>query len=191
MTNKTIRKQVGDHLALNYLNTITKVDGAIIDSFSAGINVRDWLIDNDLLATDQILDFDPEKLLDPARKLRDIIRQAVADKKDAKPINVSGLNKYLKYGASHLEVRTDQNGLSIAKVRELAKPEQVLAIVAEAAADLLVHGDFELVRHCESEDCVLWFYDRTKGHKRRWCSMEVCGNRHKVKAFRSKQKSSH
>jgi predicted RNA-binding Zn ribbon-like protein len=42
------------------------------------------------------------------------------------------------------------------------------------------------VRRCEGVDCVLWFYDRTKAHRRRWCSMEGCGNRAKVARFRSR-----
>jgi predicted RNA-binding Zn ribbon-like protein len=31
------------------------------------------------------------------------------------------------------------------------------------------------------------FYDRTKSHKRRWCSMALCGNRHKVAEFRKRR----
>ena len=45
----------------------------------------------------------------------------------------------------------------------------------------------ELIRECEHPDCVLWFYDRTKSHRRRWCSMALCGNRHKVAEFRKRQ----
>ena len=65
-------------------------------------------------------------------------------------------------------------------------PEQVLAPLAEATAKLIAQEDFSLVKHCEHKDCVLWFYDKTKAHKRRWCSMKVCGNRHKVMKFRKK-----
>ena len=65
--------------------------------------------------------------------------------------------------------------------------EAVLVPVAEAIAKLLVEGDFDLIRKCESEDCTLWFHDRTKSHQRRWCSMAVCGNRAKVAAFRARQ----
>ncbi|MDX3854896.1 CGNR zinc finger domain-containing protein [Streptomyces sp. AK02-01A] len=40
-------------------------------------------------------------------------------------------------------------------------------------------------------DWLLWFYDRTKSHRRRWwwCSMETCGNRTKVRARRSRAAS--
>jgi predicted RNA-binding Zn ribbon-like protein len=65
----------------------------------------------------------------------------------------------------------------------------MLAPVAEWAADLLADGDFELIRRCESEECVLWFYDRTKSHHRRWCSMATCGNRHKVAQYRMRQQN--
>jgi predicted RNA-binding Zn ribbon-like protein len=51
----------------------------------------------------------------------------------------------------------------------------------------LVAGDFSLIRRCEHPECVLWFYDRTKAHKRRWCSMALCGNRHKVAQFRKRK----
>jgi predicted RNA-binding Zn ribbon-like protein len=53
---------------------------------------------------------------------------------------------------------------------------------------LLATGDFSLVRRCENAACVLWFYDRTRSHHRRWCSMARCGNRHKVAAFRKRRR---
>jgi predicted RNA-binding Zn ribbon-like protein len=67
--------------------------------------------------------------------------------------------------------------------------EALLVPVAEAVARLLAEGDFSLVRKCESSDCTLWFYDRTKSHHRRWCSMAQCGNRMKVAAFRARRKA--
>lgn len=47
--------------------------------------------------------------------------------------------------------------------------------------------DFALVRQCEHSDCVLWFHDTTKSHRRRWCAMALCGNRHKVSEFRKRR----
>ncbi|MNH42693.1 CGNR zinc finger [compost metagenome] len=73
------------------------------------------------------------------------------------------------------------------KVRVAETAEQYLAPLAESAAELMAEGDFDLVRVCEHPDCVLWFYDRTKSHRRRWCSMALCGNRHKVAEFRKRK----
>ncbi|HZD77839.1 MAG TPA: CGNR zinc finger domain-containing protein, partial [Acidobacteriaceae bacterium] len=61
--------------------------------------------------------------------------------------------------------------------------------LAEAAAAFLATANFDLVRACEGVECVLWFYDRTKAHRRRWCSMGVCGNRAKIVRFRSRQEA--
>jgi predicted RNA-binding Zn ribbon-like protein len=58
---------------------------------------------------------------------------------------------------------------------------------AHAAADLLAHGDPALVRNCAGPACTLRFYDRTKAHQRRWCSMAVCANRAKARAHRERQ----
>jgi len=59
----------------------------------------------------------------------------------------------------------------------------LLVPVAETASDFLCHADFSLVRKCESLACIQYFYDLSKNHARRWCSMSVCGNRMKVAAY--------
>jgi predicted RNA-binding Zn ribbon-like protein len=51
---------------------------------------------------------------------------------------------------------------------------------------LLMQEDLSLVRQCGGEDCTIIFLDRTKSHRRRWCSMAACGNRAKVAAFRAR-----
>lgn len=60
--------------------------------------------------------------------------------------------------------------------------------IAQAVVRLLTDTQLELVRQCEAHDCTLMFHDKTKSHRRRWCSMAVCGNRMKVAAFRSRKK---
>ncbi len=59
----------------------------------------------------------------------------------------------------------------------------LLVPVAESAAWLLEHGERSLVRRCEGERCVLFFYDTTKNGSRRWCSMDGCGARAKAVAY--------
>ena len=65
---------------------------------------------------------------------------------------------------------------------DFREPEQLLWPVAESASDLLCYADLTLVKKCENPACVLFFYDTTKNHSRRWCSMSGCGNRMKVAA---------
>jgi predicted RNA-binding Zn ribbon-like protein len=56
----------------------------------------------------------------------------------------------------------------------------LLVPIAESAAGLLTADDLTLVRKCQNPQCILYFYDTTRNHARRWCSIAVCGNRAKV-----------
>ena len=58
----------------------------------------------------------------------------------------------------------------------------LLALVASAATD----GSWERLKACRAETCRWAFYDGARNHSRRWCSMAVCGNRAKARAFRAR-----
>jgi len=58
----------------------------------------------------------------------------------------------------------------------------IVAIAFVASFD----GTFAHLKTCASEDCRAVFYDRSKNHSGRWCSMEVCGNRAKMRRFRKR-----
>lgn len=60
---------------------------------------------------------------------------------------------------------------------------QLLVPIAEAAGD----GSWERVKACAADDCQWAFYDRSRNRSARWCDMAVCGNRTKVRAYRSKR----
>jgi predicted RNA-binding Zn ribbon-like protein len=78
----------------------------------------------------------------------------------------------------------DARRLLLRRVRRWESPGELLEPIAEAAADLICHQDFRLIRSCQGSACTLVFLDRTKAHTRRWCSMAVCGNRAKAAAHR-------
>jgi predicted RNA-binding Zn ribbon-like protein len=43
------------------------------------------------------------------------------------------------------------------------------------------------IRECASDDCPLVFVDSSRPGARRWCAMERCGNRHKLRALRARR----
>lgn len=47
-------------------------------------------------------------------------------------------------------------------------------------------GSWHRFRMCADRDCKTVFYDRSKNHSAKWCSMQSCGNRSKVRAFRER-----
>lgn len=57
--------------------------------------------------------------------------------------------------------------------------------LALALSDLFASDGFDHVRKCAAEDCGVWFMDRSHAAARRWCDMKTCGNRAKLRRFRS------
>lgn len=68
-----------------------------------------------------------------------------------------------------------------------ARGTHLLATVARDAVELLTGPLAHRVRVCAAEDCHLVYVDTSRPGRRRWCSMEHCGNRHKVRALRSRR----
>ncbi|MFD3547431.1 CGNR zinc finger domain-containing protein [Streptomyces sp. NPDC058655] len=61
----------------------------------------------------------------------------------------------------------------------------LLAAVARDAVELLTDpGDRALLRVCEGDGCTRVYLDTSRGHRRRWCSSERCGNRERVARHR-------
>ncbi|MEB0040774.1 MULTISPECIES: ABATE domain-containing protein [unclassified Pseudomonas] len=179
---------VADDPILDMLNTRANVDGILIDFWQHDADVARWLIRAGWFDASGIPTFAEGALLAAAVELREIIRVGIEERKAWILGNPTALNAYLRKALSHPQLIWDApDTLRLERVRKQQTAEQFLAPLAEAAAQLLVGGDFSLIRTCEHSDCVLWFYDRTKSHKRRWCSMAQCGNRHKVAEFRKRK----
>jgi predicted RNA-binding Zn ribbon-like protein len=178
---------VGDHLALDMLNTEARDDGAAIDFWTSANDVLAWLSTQNIAAKGMV---DHQDLLAQAHALRTLARRLIVRRqegKDDRDADIASLNRYLhaSVSAPHLE-RDDEGQLKLTRTASGEIIAALLGPLAEAVAQLLVEGDFALVRQCEHPDCILWFYDRTKSHKRRWCSMAVCGNRYKAAQFRKR-----
>lgn len=66
--------------------------------------------------------------------------------------------------------------------------DAALATIARDAIDLVTGPLAARVRECARHDCALLFVDTSRPGRRRWCSMEACGNRTKTAAYRRRRK---
>ncbi|GLZ80527.1 hypothetical protein Afil01_53340 [Actinorhabdospora filicis] len=64
---------------------------------------------------------------------------------------------------------------------------QILAAAARDAVGIIGTDLRERVRQCQGSRCLLTFLDTSRPGNRRWCSMQRCGNRHKVGAYRERK----
>ena len=195
--------RVGDHLALDFLNSIAAPRGTSIEWLGSGRNLLKWLTDVgalDATSAERLTSFEPlwrfDEIAVEAVALRELFRDLVArmkagGRKAVSVKDVERLNALLERDSRVDQIELDRNGQCFVLVtgRRWREPAEVLAMIAAAIADFLCNIELDLVRKCEAPECTLWFLDRTKGHRRRWCSQTVCGNRAKAAAHRQRRKA--
>ncbi|AZQ35209.1 CGNR zinc finger domain-containing protein [Streptomyces cyaneochromogenes] len=85
--------------------------------------------------------------------------------------------------AAPLLVRVDAGGSAVlGAVDEVPLASRVAAAIAQA----LVEGTWMRLKACEAVDCHWAYYDRSPAGRGRWCSMQVCGARAKMRRYRAK-----
>ena len=195
--------RVGDHLALDFLNSIAAPRGASIEWLGSGHNLLTWLTDVGALhaaSAERLASFEPSSRLEEvaveAIALREFFRDLVArmkagGRKAVSVENVERINAVLERDSRYKRIERDRDGQRLLLVtdRPWREPAEVLMLIAAAIADFICNIDLDLVRKCEGPECTLWFLDRTKGHRRRWCSQAVCGNRAKAAAHRERRRA--
>ncbi len=180
---------LADDRALDFINTSYGVGEDHQECLGSDARVLEWLKQAGFPPPTEPPSARSGALLKAAFELRKIALELVIARRAGGVGNVATLNRMLALGNSYRElVWSKRAGPTLEQRRHAGSIEALLVPVAEAVATLLAHGDFTLVRKCEGSNCVLWFYDHTKAHRRRWCSMESCGNRMKVAAFRARVK---
>jgi predicted RNA-binding Zn ribbon-like protein len=83
-----------------------------------------------------------------------------------------------------LHVTVDERDGSAALAPADGRP--LLSRVAAAVAEALVAGTWTRLKACEAVDCLWAYYDRSPAGRGRWCSMQVCGARAKMRRYRAK-----
>jgi predicted RNA-binding Zn ribbon-like protein len=63
---------------------------------------------------------------------------------------------------------------------------RLLAEVIQADAE----GRWERLKACHNEGCRWAFYDASKNRSGSWCNMDLCGARHKMRAYRERKSGS-
>jgi len=118
-------------------------------------------------------------------KLREAVlrMENLASPTDAFLIEVNSL--LLQY-PRHTSLRKRDGKVVRETVFELHEPADLWTPIIDATAELLAEEDFSRIRKCES--CVVHFFDTSKKGSRRWCSMNICGNKFKVAAYQRRKR---
>jgi predicted RNA-binding Zn ribbon-like protein len=125
--------------------------------------------------------------LERAKLLREAIYRifsSIAHGRKASPDDVKLLNDHLGRSMAKMEVHITDEGYELGWCTEYS-PDRMLYPIAKSAAELLTSDHLSRVRECANEDegCGSMFLDFSKSHSRRWCSMDSCGNKAKVRTY--------
>jgi predicted RNA-binding Zn ribbon-like protein len=198
---------IGDAPALDFLNSVATPADTTIDWIDDGEGLLRWLEQAHLVPADvlrktrkQALPGKLDMIAAQARSLREWFRGFVLKHK-GRPLalmdlaELQPLNQLLGRDEAYYRIVLRPSGraaaLELQVVRHWRSPEALLLPIGEMFARLLCAEDFSNVRACERPGCTLIFADRTRGHVRRWCSMDICGNRVKQAAHRRRVRASH
>jgi predicted RNA-binding Zn ribbon-like protein len=141
----------------------------------------------------QALPGELDKVAGHARNLREWFRAFVRARK-GKPLTtialdeLEPLNRLPERDEGFSRIVTRQvDGFKVLEFQSMRKwrsPEALLLPIGEALGRFVCTEDFSDVKACEGPACTLLFADHTRGRRRRWCSMAMCGNRAKQAAHR-------
>jgi predicted RNA-binding Zn ribbon-like protein len=164
-------------LVQEFVNTLDAEEGRDLladpGTFSA------WLQEQGLAVTDAAPgDRDLAALTELREALRSLLRVNAGGKPD--PAAAALVNRLSAGAPVRVEIGPD----GTATLRGAGVMAAVLAAVGTAMLD----GSWPRLKACVDPECGWAFYDRSRNRSGQWCDMAVCGSRHKVRAYRSRQR---
>jgi predicted RNA-binding Zn ribbon-like protein len=127
------------------------------------------------------------EVVEDANQLREAIFRlfsatAHGKRPDSKDIEI--LNNHLEGSLSKSRLYVEGESF-VWGWQDVESLDMVLWPVARSAANLLTSDELGRVKECanQEEGCGSLFLDGSINKSRRWCDMDVCGNRMKVKAY--------
>jgi predicted RNA-binding Zn ribbon-like protein len=190
---------VGNELVLDFVNTRPVQDGEPTELLKDFAALLRWFHAADLLNSEQAASLQQrwggtsvaKKAMKALKDLRERLREEILAWEGGRAIRRSTINELNGLMAIHpmlTRLKTNGTAYSTKLWFEVREPADLLAPLAHGAATLFATGDPKRVRKCDN--CVLHFHDTSKKGTRRWCSMQLCGNRLKVAAYAARQRES-
>ncbi len=189
---------LGNHLALDFLNTCPVQNGEAVELLPDFDALLRWFQAADLLSAREVASLRQQwgestraqHAVEAMRELRERLRKEVLARERGGTVHRAAIGKLNHLMAEH-PMLTRLKASGITSITELwfdpSRPEDLFAPVAHSAAMLFADVDRNRVRKCGQ--CVLHFYDTSKKGTRRWCSMQLCGNRLKVAAYAARRRT--
>lgn len=191
--NKTIAL-LGGATWINLVNTNYALDHQTIDVLDQPSETIQWLEENQLVRESDLLSLKQtdhvHALLGELRSLRELSLLV---------LNELTLQERISFSLKEqIRKRIEQVNIEVTIQPELENINLVYegSTMIDHVKYSIIHSMIQSLdsyqanrfRKCEHQDCYLHFIDTSKSGKRRWCSMELCGNRKKAAEFYARKK---
>ena len=178
---------IAGNLALDFANTVHSAGAEDPqDDLRTPSDLQRWVDAADLLNGDQWSCSAAE--LASLKNLRHAIYVAFSSESAGDAATAAGLSRFNVHVQTVLtkaRIESRQNGFQL--ISSSTRPVERLRFeIVWAAMDLLLSGDYRRVRQCAGDNCTWLFLDASRNGRRRWCEMQACGNRAKVRRFRQR-----
>ncbi|HZR59173.1 MAG TPA: ABATE domain-containing protein [Terriglobales bacterium] len=188
---------VGNQLALDFLNTRPVQNGEPIELLPDFSALLRWFQAARLLGARDVAKLQQgwgksaraQRTLEAVRELREKMRKEILTWEGGAAVHhsiVDELNRLMADYPMRSKLKMSGSTSTTELWFEPRQPEDLFAPLAHSTAALFTNVDRNRVRKCDQ--CVLHFHDTSKKGTRRWCSMQLCGNRLKVAAYAARQR---
>ena len=189
---------LGNEMALDFLNTCPVQNGEPLELLADFSSLLRWFQAARLLSARDVANLrrkwgrsaGARCIVKAVCDLREMLRKEVVAWERGAAVRqaaIDELNRLMAAYPMRTRLKARRGKASATELWfEPRQPEDLLAPLAHSAATLLADVDRERVRKCAG--CVGHFYDVSKKGTRRWCSMQLCGNRFKVAAYAARQR---
>ncbi|PHS33477.1 MAG: hypothetical protein COA95_00405 [Methylophaga sp.] len=170
---------LGNNLAVDFTNTEHIAHGDVVETLQNLNDFYQWTSEAGLEAeafskTDSI-----NEVIELRTSLKELFVSA-ADDNSLPDKALKTVNHYLLNRSETQQIKKIDNKMFLEPKYKRLSLKRLLGVIAHEAAQLLVSPQLHQLKHCSNTKCILLFLDTSKSKKRRWCSMDTCGNRAKA-----------
>ncbi len=153
------------------------------EEFDSPAGLADWLVRRELLDPhERLTHADLSRVLD----VREGLRALLYANNDERPDHdaIEKMNRALRGPGLSVQLNPSSPPDFTSARRDLGS---ALALVATIVAVAQIDGRWSRLKACPGHDCGWAFYDHSRNHASGWCSMDICGQRAKARAYRQRK----
>ena len=171
-------------LMQRFVNTRNYLSGG--DLLADAEQATAWLTGHGLLgASERIGERERERLVE----FREALRSLLSVNNGIPGADAQALNKFL--ATVDFRVQSGSDGrLGLESAPDGGQVERVVGRLIAEAVRAEAEGRWGRLKACSNEECRWAFYDASKNRSGRWCTMQVCGVRQKMRAYRERKSGS-